>query len=1377
LLQHVNHDALRSYSADPYSTYAPTRFNILSSIKLVMDSAATVAIQNKVKDYNDRAKQLFQESVKLSLEHNTAAIINMFAPFSSLGGGMVVLVPAASAQRDTQFSGVAFPAQQTPGKRIKLVHFDPDDQTCASYVPTLAYEDADKMRETSGSAAYPAIKTLTATDYYVIGGHIGALPVDIHVMISELQHHAVTPMVTMPMGSEAEDVYMPQLLTPGAIDTITNTTPGSEYAVPLDTDRVLSVVRAAARERQAPYLAEVQAAIAELRQVIGVNPPAGPDTDRRRDALSFLERCRQTPADYVLFYRRIDHTDPDNMPLWHPRQHDGPTAVYWDASVAHRAYVARDLATFTTPETPIAAAPVKRDVTDQTPVTVLGPMYRFQTQSVDNETRFRLNYVRNSGMGPALSSGQIRDGDDAADDLHGFDADMKRFEYDLQVRNYEGYGDEIRTFLRVMLQTMFSKTRRPDPTKIPVIGMVDLNRAKKTDGFLFVPSVSTAMDNDPQFKASLRIPVAASSPAEFYRSYPRWTVPDQRWEPADPMGNTDDLFGDIPVSSAALFLWRHAVSRNTTPFSATADTSNLADVATILATIDPFPVYDKTDVGMCSRIQASIERHVLPKLKVKPGLANSVTLLHLIQLTGSQIRPGNTNFAQPFPPLSVHFPDTAIRKWYREPGQSQRYRLEYTLGCQATVLLESITIVTALLRVLLLNNIPPAPRDDDDDDSKDDDNRYADDDDPTVDIPETHMVPETLPLFQSDKEYKEHTLASTTARAGIYGLTNSFTSARHPDGRVILTDYYKFYGLDTDLARNKAARVILGTTVTSLSRGGNPTPGQSPTSAPGVYGDYSADFPALYNIDTATHVVTPDPGTTFLSIKVQRDPYTNMDALAASRTVYDDYILHDLLTTRRGDATTLRTPPQQTLPDLVQDARPANVDVLTSETGGITLPVYRLEDTYHYDRDGHGPNNPELVAFVTVDNLVLDVTMSAGLINDDGTMLPGTSTLELMPYNQYPHGEDRITSEILAVRSVMDSTLIRHTTPGQRTAIQFNSYDTGTGASYKYYVGVYISDAYLDNFSRSHPTNQLHDPGQPFTHHKTRFLPLIDVTDTRLIPVSDVTWGRNMSAYEIDWEVPRPIDHTNRMLDTTTHEIAGLLADGLLGFHFSKSTDGGRTTFAVPIGHKAAEVVQWYTRPENPAVFNEPRGIHLISPDNRNDAMLVQLVQEGEAQGNSLTYTSSRTTHSRLDAVSMDALITPVVVMVRGPGVGALSTPCYIEHVYAKTSAYRFVESKLVMLVYNRLAEHPRALPKHHSPRCLAVPLRKRQDAGKPPIRTLRSIVDCDKRFVAPVATLVLQIRDFEKIPRRTDKSRNSNAIAVAQRELMQGVYNLLFSV
>jgi hypothetical protein len=1310
-----------------------------------MDSAAVLAVENKVKDYNDRAKELFQKSVKQALHHNTDAIINLFAPFSSIGGGLVVLQPVASTRRDTRVSSVSFPAQSMPGKRIKLVSFSADTQTCSTYVPTLNNEEADKLRDTSGATAYPDIKTLANTEYYVIAGHLSSLPVELQVMIHALQKTPVV-MAEIITDEPGNPIVMPMLLTAGAIAAIYGVPDDSEYAVPLDTDRVLGIIRTTARERQTAYLADVQTAIHRLQVLTNGGRPAAAggnqdNWDTRKDALLFLLHCRQSAGNYTLFYKRYsnldaDADDPDPL-KWYPRRDRRAQNAYETTSIERRCYTAHDLATFTTPEHPIAAVPAKVDAADDAPVPVITSMYRFQTQTQHNQTRFRLNYVLHSGMGPALTGGQLRDGDDDIGDRHGFDSDMKRFEFDLKVRNHEGYCDEIRTFLRVLLQTVFSKTTRPDVDKLPVVGTVDLDRAKKNDGFLFIPSVSTQIHTDPQYQSTLRVPVMATSPAEFYRSYPTWTSED------------------APVSSAALFLWRHAVSRNTTPFSATADTSNLSDVATILSTIDPFPVYSKQDVDVCTAIQHEIQAKVLPMFKETPGADKRATMLHLIQLTGSKIKPGNTNFAQPFTPLSVSFPDTAIRK----SSTSNKYRLEYTIGCQATVLTEAISIASALLRVLYLNVVltdsVPAPPDE-----------FEDDD---TDIPETHMVPETLPLFQSDKEYKEHAISSTNTRSGIYGLTNSFTSAQHPDGRVILTDYYAFYGLDTDISRNKAARIVLGQSTTSLNRGGNPIPRTPPTSAPGVYNDRSDLFDMFESSGMTTYEAQPLFKTVVLRL---HNPERGLQSLVESRTVYDDYILHDFFTTHTLGVSEYRIPNNDMdayTPDkIMADGVHGPKAILTSTTGGITLPVYRVDAPSHldsYDERGYGNTHPELVAFVTFDELVLDIVHSAQYTS---------SSIQLLPHDQLDSLLERTTPRVLTVRSVVDSTLVRRVNPGQATTLHFNTYATGKH-SYKYYIGLNISAEYLANFTLCRPKHQLSDPTVPNVEWATsRFLPFVDVTNASLLTVSNTTWDRNMSAYTSDWQVPRPIDYTKSMFGVSPTEISFQLGGGLQGFHFSRADDAGRTTFAVAVNRMAAAITTWYTAPENARVYNEPRGINLMNPDHCNDAMLVRLVQEGEAQGNSLTYATSNT---RLDAVSMDALITPVIVIVRGPGANALSTPCYIEHVYAKTSAYRFVESKLLSLLYNRMGEHPRQLPKNHSPRCLGIMLRRRQDAGKTPYRTLRVIVTYDKRFVAPVAALVLQIRDFEKIPRRTDKSRNTNAIVVAQREMLQGVYDLLYLI
>lgn len=1333
LLQQIDHSALRSYTADPYSAYAPSRFNVLSCIKAVMNAAATLAVQNKVKEYNDRERQLFRQSVKQAQRYNTDAIKQLFASLTALNGGMLVLQPSASTEINTQISNVSFPAQRSgQAKRIRLVRFDPVAHRGSVMVPTLDVGSAGDMLLQSGAMPYPRIGILRESDYKVIAGALDMLPPELSEMIDMLRLRQFYPQhagIGAPAGGP---IVMPQLLTPATITAITDAQ--HAYGAPFNIDRVIHMIRDDARANRVQYEREATAAIADLRAmhatITAIAPlpafaaaaayPAGGTAAYRTwarplDAAMFLEWTLRHENNYVLFYVQDIHLTPAVLD-WRTRDYDLSTAILYntapgkpygerddpshvDDNARARAYVAGDLLRFTTrvDNEGIAALPSEEDVQDgdfRTPVVTYTPMYRFQLQSEENQMRFRLNYVKDSG------SHRIQVGAETTDDIadrRGFDSGVQRFEVDIEKRNYQGYSDEMRTFLRVLLQTLFSKTPRPNPDQLPVVGTVDLSKGIVGVGFVGIPAVTDVLGNDPRYKSRFAMNVIATSPYEFYRSYPRWTT------------------AGAPVASAALFLWRHAVSRSTTPFSATADTSNLSDVAAVLSITEPFPVYNKADETICSAIQARVEKVI--GAQFSEGGHGELTMLHLVQVTGRVITPGNTNFAQAY---TVQFDDAAIRK------TGNRYQLEYALGCQDTVLLEAVVIGTSLLRVLQLNH--PAV------------NMVRGRRLPTHVIPETHMVPTELPLRKTDQDYKSEALLSTAMRSGIYGMTNVYKSIMHSDGRIAMDEYYRFFRLDNDYAKNKAARVVLGPDTDTFASG-NPDPQNGP-SPPGVYTNNNNGTPSPFGVAAGQQVYR---------IKVATGG--TLDNVLSERAVFDDYIFANMLTDERGGNTTLRD---------------AGRHMLENKDHGITVPVYRVRNRVLADYDrGDDIDEPDilLVGFVTVNQLPYSV---------GGQRITRERTITVDRLAGHAPRQMKIQS----YRSVVDNTLNQvYDAPSGRRELRFNP-----ERGHSYFMGVWLSHGMCGAFPTCALQVHLAQGGgvRPFDAvlPKHRFLPMFNLTDVPLFSFEADEWDRNLNAYRSDWKPERPIQHTSYETNVNEAEIAKQIADGFQGFHFSRHDAAGRTTFAVAMNSKLAEIRAWYEAPYNAGLYgSEPRAINLVHPgDHRIDAMLVQLVMEGEKQGQSLTYTATGF-HGRSDAVSTDTLITPLVVVVRGPGPTALATPCVVENVYVKTSAFRVVESLLVRHLYTRLRDHPRNLPKGHSPRCLAIFLLGEQRRGRPPIRSLRAIVARDLRFVPPVATLTLQLNDYEKIPKRTDKSRNSIAITAALDGLNRSIYDLLYMV
>ena len=344
------------------------------------------------------------------------------------------------------------------------------------------------------------------------------------------------------------------------------------------------------------------------------------------------------------------------------------------------------------------------------------------------------------------------------------------FEFDLQIRDMKGYNDEYRVAMRMVLQVLFSKVKCPLPDKVTRLGSVYLKGPRTISplgsGFVFTPHVPQQVADVSGFDDKFRVPVLASSQQSFIDSYPRWTD------------------GGSDVSAAALYLWRHAVATSTQPFSIEGSGSSLNDLASMMAMSEPFAPMDKDSQDLCTVMLRSL-------IASPPFQNGEEDSLHLIQLTSSEAAPGGSGYSQPFPPLRVHFKGAAIMKHSDNP---KSYKLRYSLGSESTVLIESVFIATALLKVLQLNK------------------SFASSEIETKDlprkVPHSNSRPAIFPRNQEDAEYKRDvTLYSDAVDRMSLSYALSYKLPEYPGAQFSLGAYGDFLGLPPN-AMNKAGRVV-----------------------------------------------------------------------------------------------------------------------------------------------------------------------------------------------------------------------------------------------------------------------------------------------------------------------------------------------------------------------------------------------------------------------------------------------------------------------------------------------------------------------------------------------------------------------------------------
>jgi hypothetical protein len=335
----------------------------------------------------------------------------------------------------------------------------------------------------------------------------------------------------------------------------------------------------------------------------------------------------------------------------------------------------------------------------------------------------------------------------------------------------EGYNTEFVTAMRMALQVLLSTVAPPDSKNVPQVGTVSLGRIMPIgSGFVYVPCAPDMVGADPRYTAQLRVPIKSASQEQFRESYPRWTEKDEA------------------VSGAALYLWRNAVATATQPFSIEGSGSTLDDMASILAMSEPFAPMDKDSQAACKTLLGMVCGG--PDAQFKDTKS-----LHLIQLTSTSVAPGNSNFSQPFKPLRVRFKGAGIVKTDPADFATPKYELEYSLGTEATVLIEAVFVITALLRVLELTNTPALAD--------------IDPDDAGIEVPLIHTSPCTFPVDIGDVEFKEEVLRDFDSSSTMpLGVTSAFTLPMFPGGQFNLEKYATFIQMDHPACFNKGGRVI-----------------------------------------------------------------------------------------------------------------------------------------------------------------------------------------------------------------------------------------------------------------------------------------------------------------------------------------------------------------------------------------------------------------------------------------------------------------------------------------------------------------------------------------------------------------------------------------
>ena len=204
------------------------------------------------------------------------------------------------------------------------------------------------------------------------------------------------------------------------------------------------------------------------------------------------------------------------------------------------------------------------------------------------------------------------------------------------------------------------------------------------------------------------------------------------------------------------------------------------DVAAMLASSSPFSAMTDDERELVQQMHAAL-------CAASPFASADVPAktLHLIQITKASVAPGNSNFAQPFPPFRVHFKGAALEA---DPDAIAGVRLVYTLGCEATILVESMFVAVALLKQLMLEDITRLAALDGD--APDAPEHYRDI--PVGLVPMVHTVGAMFPPPVTDPDFKESIVRGPMIAP--LGFTRSFFVSESTDGVADMNEYVKFLG-------------------------------------------------------------------------------------------------------------------------------------------------------------------------------------------------------------------------------------------------------------------------------------------------------------------------------------------------------------------------------------------------------------------------------------------------------------------------------------------------------------------------------------------------------------------------------------------------------
>lgn len=244
--------------------------------------------------------------------------------------------------------------------------------------------------------------------------------------------------------------------------------------------------------------------------------------------------------------------------------------------------------------------------------------------------------------------------------------------------------------------------------------------------------------------------------------------------------------------------------------------------------------------------------------------------------------------------------------------------------------------------------------------------------------------------------------------------------------------------------------------------------------------------------------------------------------------------------------------------------------------------------------------------------------------------------------------------------------------------------------------------------------------------------------------------------------------------DVNAKDIQTLLQEGCQGFHFGRTDSLSKTIFAVALNDMQKQIKGHYEQDDETFVvgdgrFTEPRAIHLVHPgkENKHDAALLSHIMKSESERGVDNYGRAATTSL--------FMVSPLIVEVMGPAPNALSTACYVDNVVVKTAMFRSIEQQILAMLQSHLdmVRSPSAV-KARVTFCLAERLFKERSRG---LKSIRQILSYRPGVTQMMATLMVKIKNYNKISAKTDAGRNPTSIGIAYKDIEACVHNILFKI